>query len=184
METVIGLIERDFYPEARPAEPTGDLVEITDEGYLHLPARLAASRFPADVCVARIDHGDLVLLPLVSASYGGLVLKQRNPRGDRSLLVSEVFGFSPAAGIFAVAWEEEHGALRVLLTDGEADGDRGPDRGGAGARPVDGVPAGPDPRGHRPPAAADLLHPGEGAAGGRRDPTYGGPETATTGGTP
>jgi hydrogenase maturation protease len=184
METVIGLIERDFYPEARPAESTGDLVEITDEGYLHLPARLAATRFPADVCVARIDAGDLVLMPLVSASYGGLVLKQRNPLGDRSLLVSEVFGFSPATGIFAVTWEEEHGALRVLLTDGEADGDRGADRGGAGARPVDRVPAGAEPRGDRATAAADLLHPGEGAAGSRRDPAYGGPETAATGGTP
>lgn len=185
METVIGLIERDFYPDVPSgAETPADLVEITDEGYLHLPAGLAATRFPADVAVARIDRGDLVLMPLVSASHGGLVLKQRNPLGDRSLLISEVFGFSPTTGVFPATWEEDHGALRVLLTDGEADGDRGADRGGAGARPVDGVPAGADAGGHRAPAAADLLHRDESRAGSRCDPAYGGPETAATGGTP
>lgn len=185
METVIGLIERDFYPgPPGAADGPGDLAEITDEGYLHLPAGLAAARFPADVAVARIDRGDLVLVPLISASYGGLVLKQRNPRGDRSLLISEVLGFSPTTGVYAVAWDEDHGALRVLLTDGDADGDRGADQGGAGARPVERLPGGADPGGHRAPAATDLLHPVEGAAGGRRDPAYGCPATAATGGTP
>lgn len=153
MHQVIGLIERDFYPPR---------VEINDAGYLHLPARLAAEHFPADVCVARLDGDDLTLMPLVSASNGGLVLKQRNVAGDRSLLVNEVLGFTPVAGSFEAAWDQKSGALRVLLRNGEADGDRGPDTGG-----------------HRTTTVADLLHRGEGPTGGRRDQAYGGPAAAT-----
>jgi hydrogenase maturation protease len=174
MDQVIGLIERDFYPQR---------VEITEAGYLHLPARLAAERFPADVCVARFDGDDLVLMPLASSANGGLVLKQRNAAGDRSLLISEVFAFSPDTGSFGVAWDEANGALRVLMgqprEDGAPDGDRGPDGGGPGAGTVGGLPADPDPGGHRSSSIADPHPLARGEAGSRRDQAYGGPETAT-----
>jgi len=188
MHQVIEILERDFYPASGPSQ---ERVEITDAGYLHLPERLSSAHFPADVCVARVDGDDLVLLPLVSSSNGGLVLKQRNAAGDRSLLVHEVFAFSPTPGSFPVAWDGERGALRVLMAEGRTgdprgevtDGDRGPDRGGAGARPMGGLPGDPDLRGSGTPAPADLQDRDQGAAGSRRDQADGGPATGPAGGT-
>ena len=179
MEIVMGLIEQEFYPAARAG------VEITPTGYLHLPADLAATYFPADVCVARIEESalgrELVLLPLVGAAHGGLVLKQRNVAGDRSLLINEVLGFAQIRGRFEVSWDDSRGALRVHLSGtGETDGDGGPDGGRGRARPVDGLPADPDPGRDRAPTSAELLHPGEGPAGGRRDQTDRSPATGTT----
>jgi len=179
MEQLIALIADEFYP------PVDTTVEITDAGYLHLSARLAAAYFRADVCVARMDGTELVLMPLASQSHGGLVLKQRNLAGDRSLLIHEVLGFETVAGTFEVVWDDGQGALRVLLarTNGDTHGDRGADRGGSGTGAVGGVPGDLDTGGD-PAAPAGELHPRvEGAAGGRRDPADGGPETGAEGGT-
>lgn len=185
MERVMELIEGEFYPAQ---------VEITASGYLHVPSRLAAAHFPADVCVARMEGDDLILMPLFGASYGGLVLKQHNRAGDRSLLVSEVFSFQPTRGQFGVVWEQERGALRVLMGgvadrghddgghgEGAADErDRGADRGGAGGGPVGGLPAGGDAAGHRPAPAHDPLHADEGPVRGGRGPAGGSTTTTTT----
>lgn len=177
MERVMGLIADELYP-------LDTTVEITGAGYLHLSARLAAAYFPADVCVARMDGTQLVLMPLAGPAHGGLVLMQRNPAGDRSLLIHEVLGFASLTGTFEVAWNDERGALHVLLAgaDGDADGDRGPDRRGAGARPVGGLPGDPDSGGHRAPAAAKLHPRVEGPAGGRRDQADGCSATGAEGG--
>jgi hydrogenase maturation protease len=176
MERVMALIADELYP-------LDATVEITDAGYLHLSARLAAAYFPADVCVARLDGDDLVLMPLAGPAHGGLVLMQRNPAGDRSLLIHEVLGFASLAGTFEVAWNEERGALHVLLSraNGDAHGDRGPDRGGAGARTVGGLPADPDAGGPRATTAAELHPRVEGPAGRRRDPADRGPQTRAEG---
>lgn len=182
MHTVIGLIERDFYP------PT---VEINVGGYLRLPAELAARHLPADVCVATAEPGALVLHPLRGAANGGLVLKQCNPRGDRSLLVHEVLGFAAPVGRFVVEWDEDRAALRVLL-DGGADHDarqapgstRGggrPDGGRARTGPVVGLPAGADLDRGGAPVAGDLPHGSAGAADGGRGPSLGGPTTTIRG---
>lgn len=176
MHTVIGLIEREFYP------PT---VELTDAGYLHVPAALAAAHFPADVCVARVEAGDLLLMPLVGPSHGGLVLKQRNATGDRTVLVSEVFAFASVTGTFEVAWDDARGALRVLLsgTESAADDLRGADRGGAGERSMDRLPGDPGTGGGRPQTGERVLHGAEGPAGGGRHPADGGSPQAPAGGT-
>ena len=188
MNTVMDLIEAEFYPVVSTGSAGEERVEITDAGYLHIPAELAAKYFPGDVAVATMHDGELVLMPLVSASHGGLVLKQRNLAGDRTLLISEVLGFQPVRGTFEVAWDDARGALRVLLDqpdvvrlDGDARGIRGADRGGEGARPVVGVPPDHDPAGNRSTAARDDVLPrSEGAPGGRRYSTYGGTAAATT----
>jgi hydrogenase maturation protease len=188
MDQVIELLERDFYPPR---------VEITEAGYLHLPARLAALRFPADVCVARVEDEDLVLMPLASAGHGGLVLKQRNVAGDRSLLVHEVYAFAPVSGSFDVAWDDTRGALRVVggaarpgpsregrPADGRTDGDRGPHGGGPGERPLGRLSPDPDAGGARAQATGE-LHPGvEGPTGRGRGPTNGSPQTTAQERTP
>lgn len=173
MTSVIDLIVRDHYPP---------VVEITGAGSLHLPAVLATERFPVDVCVARLEQEQLVLIPSVHAAPGGLVLERYNSAGDRSLPIGDVCAFAPVAGRFPAVWDGERGALRVLLTRG-ADGERGGDPGRPGARPVGGLPAGDDAAGHRAAPAEDLLHPGQGRAGGRRDPASGGPATPSGEGT-
>lgn len=173
MRRVLDLIVAEFFP----ASPT---VEITDTGYLRIPLALAADRFPADVCVARMDGPDLVLLPLAGAGYGGLVLKQANAAGDRSLLISEVFAFAPVVGTFAATWDESSGSLKVLirepLSEGAwADGERGPDRGGPGGGSVDGLSDRDQSAGGGPATVADLPDRTASPPGRGRDPAYGGP---------
>lgn len=98
---------------------TATTVELTESGYLRLPKALAAQYLPTDACLAGCDAGDLILIPLHSSANGGLVLKMRNPEGDRVVLVSEALHFHIRAGVFPVRWEEDRGALRVLMADGD-----------------------------------------------------------------
>ena len=190
MEQVITLLEREFYPTG-PARPDA-VVELTAAGYLHVPAALAATRFPADVCLARVE-GDgedvvLVLVPLADVAHGGLVLRQYTPRGDRTVLLSEVFGFSPVAGTFPSRWDRAEGALRVPLriggrAEGGSDGARGADGGRAGERTVDGLPPGDLPRGGAAGASEDLPDRAEGPTDGLGGDEGRSPSASATGGT-
>ena len=210
MWRVVELIERDHYPGAgrdaagpagprlcgnssmssrnddvcaETAEPPAT-IELTHDGYLHLPADLAERYFPGDAVVARLDGETLELLPLVSVGHGGLLLKRRNAAGDRSALIHQELGFAPVAGRFEVEWDDARGALLVSLgsrphADGSRHGDRGAHRGGGRARPVDGLSAGDHPGGRRSPAAGDAPHGGTGPAGSRcRTPDGRTPESA------
>jgi hypothetical protein len=44
-----------------------------------------------------------------------LLLKQRNPAGDRTVLVHEILGADHPVGVHAAFWDDEHKALRVPL---------------------------------------------------------------------
>jgi hydrogenase maturation protease len=195
MQRVIELIERDHYPApevrrlatddrkssqnhvvvGQTTEPEAT-VEITEGGYLHLPAGLAEQYFPGDAVVVRLEGETLELHPLVSVGHGGLLLKRRNAAGDRSALVHQELGFAPVAGRFEFEWDHDRGALLVSLGsrpagDGSCHGDRGADRGGGRARPVDGLPARDHAGGRGPEAAGDAPHRGPGeVGGGRRTP--------------
>lgn len=122
MEQVIELIERDFLASLRPQSAGEVDVEITAEGYLRLDATLAASRFPSDAIAAVPRDGELWLYPLRGPSSGGLLLKQRNPAGDRAVLLHAVltdFGLADGfpVGIRAACWDDEHKALRIPLRE-------------------------------------------------------------------
>ena len=110
------MIERDYLAPLRPQAADEVNVEITADGYLRLDAALAASRFPSDAvaAVAR-DEDQLWLFPLRGPSSGGLLLKQRNPAGDRTVLVHEVLGAGYPVGVRAAFWDDEHKALRIPL---------------------------------------------------------------------
>lgn len=92
------------------------VVEFTADGSLRLSAAVAERYFPADALVAVPRGGELWLMPLVSTEGGGLLLKQRNPAGDRSTLIWEALppGASPIGERDAV-WDDANGALRVDL---------------------------------------------------------------------
>jgi hydrogenase maturation protease len=115
MEQVIDLIERDYLAPLRPRIADETSVEITADGYLRVAVALAAARFPSDALAAVLRDGQLWLFPLRGPSSGGLLLKQRNPAGDRTVLLREVLGDGFQAGIRAAFWDDEHKALRIPL---------------------------------------------------------------------
>jgi len=115
MEQVIELIERDYLAPLRPQLQDEVSVEITDNGYLRVDAALAATRFPSDALAAVLRDGQLWLFPLRGPSSGGLLLKQRNPAGDRAALVREVLGDRFRSGIRPAFWDDEHKVLRIPL---------------------------------------------------------------------
>lgn len=92
------------------------IVEFTAEGSLWLTADVATTYFPSDALVAVPRGDELWLMPLVGPQGGGLLLKQRTPRGDRSTLVWEVLPpESPPVGERTAIWDAANGALRVSL---------------------------------------------------------------------
>lgn len=94
------------------------MIELTANGYLHIPATLARTHFPHDVLVALVRDGALWLLPTRGPAAGGLLLKQRNLQGDRSVLIWELLPPETPLGLHAAQWDEDRGALRVDLNDG------------------------------------------------------------------
>ncbi|MFI5953081.1 hydrogenase maturation protease [Cryptosporangium sp. NPDC051539] len=92
------------------------MVSFTADGYLHLDARVAATFFPADAVGAYVRENVLYLAPVAGVAHGGHLLKQRNARGDRSLLVRELAGDGWPAGACRARWDDSQGALAVDLT--------------------------------------------------------------------
>ncbi|WP_456428056.1 hydrogenase maturation protease [Rhodocaloribacter sp.] len=90
-------------------------VELTDTGYLHLPVDLAERYFPFDLLFAMVRGRELWLLPARGSGGGGLLLKRRNARGDRSVLVWEMLPDGVPPGPLPAVWDERQSALRVAL---------------------------------------------------------------------
>ena len=96
-------------------------LEITAEGSLRLGCEAAARFFPDDALVVlcgkpqQDGRREVLLLPTRGAAGGGLILKQRNAAGDRSVLVAEAFGFAPPVGQFTAVWDESRGGLLLQL---------------------------------------------------------------------
>ena len=90
-------------------------VEITDDGYLRLTRAVACRFFPGDALVALRTDDSLLLLPTRGGAGGGLILKQRNPEGDRSVLVVEALGGDLPAGRHAARWDAGSAGLRVVV---------------------------------------------------------------------
>lgn len=91
-------------------------VNLTAQGYLQLPADLARRHFPSDLLVALAHGPELWLLPTRGPGAGGLLLKQRNASGDRSVLVAELLPPGTAPGERPAFWDERNAALRVALS--------------------------------------------------------------------
>lgn len=90
-------------------------IEVNQHGYLHLSAEIARQFFPEDSLVPLLKEKELRLLPLHRAQGGGLLLKQRNAAGDRSVLLLEVLPESCLGKTFTAFWDEASGALRIGL---------------------------------------------------------------------
>ncbi len=97
-------------------------VEFTWDGYLRLSAEIAARYFPEDVLVPLAKGKELWLLPIRGAAAGGLLLKQRNLHGDRSVVIWEALADIQSVedrpvGIRTAIWDDNNGALRVALVE-------------------------------------------------------------------
>ena len=97
-------------------------VELTPTGSLVIPAQLAQERLgDADSVLVSAKHGELLVSPIGPRGVGGLILKRRNAKGDRSVLVLEQLPHDqgvPAwdSGPRDAAWDPSKGSLRVPLT--------------------------------------------------------------------
>lgn len=89
------------------------MIEVTADGYVRIPAPVAVRYFPQGVVVALGHARELWLLPTRGPAVGGLVLKQRNAAGERSVLVREVMSDTVAPGLYPAWWDEQQGALRI-----------------------------------------------------------------------
>ncbi|MEM9554053.1 MAG: hydrogenase maturation protease [Acidobacteriota bacterium] len=90
-------------------------LRLTEHGSLHVPAELAHRLFPADLAAPVLRGRELWLYPTRGAGGGGLILKQRNPAGDRAVLIWEELPKGTPAGPLPAFWDEARGALRVAL---------------------------------------------------------------------
>tara|TARA_R110002049_G_scaffold285698_4_gene466954 strand:+ start:71814 stop:72155 length:342 start_codon:yes stop_codon:yes gene_type:complete len=90
-------------------------MHLSADGYMRLSCTDSQHFFPDDTLLALWRDDSLVLLPTRGAAAGGLMLKQRNANGDRSLLISEVFDFDMPSGDFTAVWDDRIGGLRVNL---------------------------------------------------------------------
>jgi hydrogenase maturation protease len=115
MQTVIDVIERDFLAALRPPAAAEVGVEFTADGYLRLDASLAASRFASSAVAVLVENDDFWLIPLRGPRSGGLLLKQRTPAGDRSVLIHEVLGDRIPTGVRHGVWDDARAALRIPL---------------------------------------------------------------------
>jgi hypothetical protein len=89
--------------------------ELANNGYLILPADVATAYFPEDACVALWRQPELWLMPLRAQNSGGLLMKQRNARGDRSVLVHESLPTPCPTGVFTAFWDSENHAVRIAI---------------------------------------------------------------------
>ncbi|MCI9888440.1 hydrogenase maturation protease [Micrococcales bacterium 31B] len=99
--------------ELRPLMPLDAQVELTDDGYVRIPATLAERWFPGGTAIPQRDGAHLLLVPLHNSASGGTMLKIRNSAGDRSILVLGQLPEPFAPGVKTVAWEPTLHALLV-----------------------------------------------------------------------
>ena len=90
-------------------------VEFTHDGYLRLSREIASRYFPSDVLVALVRGPEMWLMPTHGNASGGSLLKQRNPHGDKAVLVWEELHARSVTGPRIAFWDEAQGALRVAL---------------------------------------------------------------------
>lgn len=88
-------------------------LQYDERGYLLLPASIAQRYFHSSALVAQRRGAELWLLPLRDTAAGGLLLKQRNLQGDRSVLLWEHLPAGVGPGEWLAFWDEPNGALRV-----------------------------------------------------------------------
>jgi hypothetical protein len=98
---------------------------IVAQGNFYLPREICDTYLRGVVSVALLLRGnDVLIVPLTPQSGGGLLLKQKNARGDRVIHAQEFFRDKGLLEDFeqrvvAVAWSSEKAALVVTGLQGD-----------------------------------------------------------------
>lgn len=90
-------------------------LEINNQGYLLLPCETAREFFSEDACLAAWQPPELWIYPVRGANAGGLLVKQRNAAGDRSVLVHESLPLGFRHGEFEAFWDDDRQVMRIAL---------------------------------------------------------------------
>lgn len=90
-------------------------LDYNDHGYLILPEWVAQKYFPNDTVALLVKGDEVWILPTRGPASGGLLLKQRNASGDRSLLAAPYLLPETPRGSWPAFWDENAGALRVVF---------------------------------------------------------------------
>lgn len=86
-------------------------VELTQEGNLRIPATEAGQYFRWDRARVLPTSDGVTLIPTVPNAPDGLILKQRNLAGDRSIMIRELLPDIFVPGHYQAQW---NGRLRHL----------------------------------------------------------------------
>ncbi|NLI67234.1 MAG: hydrogenase maturation protease [Bacilli bacterium] len=89
--------------------------QITENGYLQMPAEIAETYFQTNAIIVVPQEEHLLVMPVSYVGAGGLILKYRNKKGDRSVFITEFLPEDVDYGERTVEWDEEALALRVPL---------------------------------------------------------------------
>lgn len=98
-----------------PATNLSFNVELTTAGYLIIDGIDAARFLAAPTVLIDTCDDQIVVTPLHHAAVGGLILKQRNARGDRAVLIKEHLPARAEAGTRRATWDAGACVLRVPL---------------------------------------------------------------------
>ncbi len=89
-------------------------------GYLHLSAEVAEANFASGVLIVQANNGRLEVFPVASAANGGLIVKVRDARQNRSVLIDEVIRDYGTAldGDYLFEWSGDRGCFWIDLNGG------------------------------------------------------------------
>ncbi len=80
-----------------------------------MPAEIAETYFQTNAIIVVPQEEHLLVMPVSYVGAGGLILKYRNKKGDRSVFITEFLPEDVDYGERTVEWDEEALALRVPL---------------------------------------------------------------------
>ncbi|MHB8188872.1 MAG: hypothetical protein ACYDHP_00295 [Ferrimicrobium sp.] len=80
---------------------------------------VATANFVSGVITARRNGRSLDIFPVMSVANGGLLIKIRNPWGDRAVLIEEFVrdGDSISESSYRATWMKEFGCFRLMLDE-------------------------------------------------------------------
>jgi len=102
------------------SEPQGKLQIKVARGNIYIPHETYEVYLKNIEAVALLSHENgILLIPLITDSAGGLLLKIKNLRGDRIVHAQEFFRFNNyleefEEKLYEVKWESERAALLII----------------------------------------------------------------------
>ncbi|NPA41937.1 MAG: hydrogenase maturation protease [Aquificae bacterium] len=116
VEEAVNYLARKLFEEVMEGKDRSVEVELTEEGYIKIPASIAKEKFSGSMSVLVLPRGmDFYIIPLPTDRQGGLILKRINSKGDRAVLVWELLPPGVKPGPKKAFWNEEEKSLVVSL---------------------------------------------------------------------